>query len=185
MIYRTVLCHIDKPVSFRRRSCFFVLYFSSGPGAHPAAAGSEHNAPALRKPSGFVNDRILQKFYDAKVIDIRTGMRVNGKNLGCERTKRSENRVSSKSLRKYRGKTTRKGYCTIRKERTKIKPGSIILFEGELLVVHGTHAKTDKKGKKSLNVEFTVPAQSGAKSTNVKNVVLFRQAYVSAWKKVI
>lgn len=131
------------------------------------------------------NDRILQKFYDAKVIDIRTGMRVNGKNLGCERTKRSENRVSSKSLRKYRGKTTRKGYCTIRKERTKIKPGSIILFEGELLVVHGTHAKTDKKGKKSLNVEFTVPAQSGAKSTNVKNVVLFRQAYVSAWKKVI
>ena len=118
------------------------------------------------------NDRTLQKFYDAKIIDVRTGAEVSGKDLGSERTKRSESRTGDKSLRRYRGKTTRKGYCTIRKGRTKIKPGSIVLFEGELLVVHGTHARTNKKGKKSLNVEFAVPAQSGAKSTDVKKVVL-------------
>ena len=50
------------------------------------------------------NDRCLEKFYDAKYIDIRDSKTKSGKDLGCERTNRRELRNSEKNLRICHGK---------------------------------------------------------------------------------
>ena len=39
------------------------------------------------------NNRCLEKFYDAKYIDIRDGKRKSGTELGCQRTNRRESRM--------------------------------------------------------------------------------------------
>ena len=85
------------------------------------------------------NNRILEKFYDAKVIDIRTGKAVSGKCLGCERTNRRESRTSEKTLRPFRGEKLSKGKRTIRKQRYPIQPGDLLLWNGQTIVAKGTH----------------------------------------------
>ncbi len=87
------------------------------------------------------NNRVLEKFYDAKVIDIRSGTAVKGASLGCERTNRRESRVSDKSLRKYRGETVNKGRRTIRRTRHPVQAGDIVLFRGVRYACHGTFSK--------------------------------------------
>ena len=85
------------------------------------------------------NNRVLEKFYDAKIIDIRSGKAVKGTALGCNRTNRSESRVSEKSFRQYRGKKISKGKRLIRKQRYTIQPGDVLLFNGQRIAAKGTH----------------------------------------------
>ena len=108
------------------------------------AMGTFH--PAVRADSIVLrkrrrNNRILEKFYDAKVIDRRTGKKVSGKDLGCERTKRSESRTSEKSLRPFRGQKLKAGYRSIRKQRYEIQPGDLLVFNGRTVHAKGVHNK--------------------------------------------
>ena len=83
------------------------------------------------------NNRILEKFYDAKYIDIRDGKKKSGKELGCERTNRREPRMSEKNLRIFHGKKVSKGRRQIRRNYYPIRPGDLILYEGKKYVAKG------------------------------------------------
>ncbi len=85
------------------------------------------------------NNRCLEKFCDAKVIDIRDGKVKNGASLGCNRTNRRESRNSEKSLRRFRGATVRKGKRSIRKKHHPIQAGDIVWAKGRKWRSHGTH----------------------------------------------
>ena len=124
------------------------------------------------------NDRILQRFYDAKYIDIRDGKKKTGSQLSCGRTNRSEPRNSDKNQRIYRGEKVSKGHVSIRKQRTEIKPGSIVLYKGERMVVHGTHVRGE-----DINVEFTKPAKDGKKSASIKILKVVYTPLIQAWKQ--
>ena len=131
------------------------------------------------------NDRILSKFYDAEYKDIRDGKVKKGQELSCGRTKRKEPRHSKKDLRPFRGHKVKKGRVSVRAQRTQLKPGSIVLYEGERLIVHGTHTRKDRKtGKANTNVEFETPAKNGRKSADMKKVKVMRQEYINAWKHI-
>ena len=131
------------------------------------------------------NNRILSKFYDAVYIDIRDGEEKSGQVLSCGRTKRKEPRHSEKDLRPFRGHKVKKGRISVRRQRTQLKPGSIVLYEGERLIVHGTHTRKNKKtGKVNVNVEFDTPAKDGRKSTDLKKLNVVRKEFINAWKRI-
>ena len=94
---------------------------------------------------GFVkkrrNNRVLEKFYYAKYIDIRDGSRKSGSQLSCNRTNSREPRVSDKSLRPFRGQKVSKGRRSIRRQRYALQPGDIIAFYGQRYKVKGVQNK--------------------------------------------
>ena len=83
------------------------------------------------------NHRSLQKFYDAKYIDSRTGKTSTGKDLFNGRTKRNKN-LSKENLHKYREQKLSKGRTTIRKQRYLIQSKDVVLYEGKKYIVQGT-----------------------------------------------
>ena len=83
------------------------------------------------------NNRCLEKFYDAKYIDIRNNKEKKGSELGCNRTNRREARNSSKNLRIYRGQKIKSGRRSIRKVRYNIQPGDIIKYKGKKYISKG------------------------------------------------
>ena len=85
------------------------------------------------------NNRILEKFYDAKVIDIRDGKKKSGSELGCNRTNRREPRMSDKNERCFRGQKTAKGKRVIRTRHYRIKPGTILVVDGNQVIAKGIH----------------------------------------------
>lgn len=85
------------------------------------------------------NNRILEKFYDAVYIDIRTGTKASGSVLSCGRTNRSEPRRSDKNERLFRGEKVSSGKRTIRKARYAIRPGDVLLHEGVRHKAKGVH----------------------------------------------
>lgn len=131
------------------------------------------------------NDRILQKFYDAKYIDSRDGEEKKGSKLTNGRISRNHKK-DSENLHKYRSKKVEKGFFTIRRGRTPLKPGSFVRYNNEVLEVHGTHTKTKKTktGKKvrSTNVEFTHAASDGKKSASLKKCQVICQNFQTGWK---
>ena len=83
------------------------------------------------------NNRILEKFYDAKIIDARTGEKVSGADLGCGRTKRNIPRDNDQNLRVYRGQTVTKGRRTVRRTRYPLQSGSIVKYKGQKYMTGG------------------------------------------------
>jgi hypothetical protein len=83
------------------------------------------------------NNRVLEKFYDAKFIDIRDGKVKSGAQLSCGRTNRKEPRNCSKNERIYRGTKKSKGRRTIRRQRYALRPGDIVLYDGKKCTVVG------------------------------------------------
>lgn len=103
---------------------------------HPEArAVSEHYQKRRR------NSRILERFYDARHVDIRDGKTKPGAELGCGRTDRCEPRMSDKNLRVYHGKRTSKGKRSIRRNRYPLQPGDIVAYGNIRCTVKGTHSK--------------------------------------------
>ena len=127
------------------------------------------------------NNRILEKFYDSRYIDIRTGKETAGKELFNGRISRNHKK-DSESLHKYRGKRVYKGHRALMRKKVNLNPGDVVSLNGETLVVHGTH--TDKKG--AVNVEFKTPAKNGQKSASLKKLKIVKTAdsMHSAWEKV-
>lgn len=83
------------------------------------------------------NNRSLEKFYDAKFIDIRTGKKVSASELNCGRTTRNKNE-NKDNLRKYRGTKISKGQRRIRKQRHFYQPNDLVRYEGQICRVIGT-----------------------------------------------
>lgn len=75
------------------------------------------------------NNRILNKFHDAKYIDLRDGEIKSGKQLSCNRTSRSEMRNSNKNERIYRGQKNCKGKNVARKQHYQLRPGDYVWYQ--------------------------------------------------------
>lgn len=123
-----------------------------------------HYAPRLRGDDAFViaggstakraapilmgqkrrNNRKLQRFYDAKYIDLRIvgtsdkPKTASGQELSSGRRTRNKNK-SGPNLRIYRGKKARKGRRSIRRKRYPLQPLDVVSWKAEKYVVKGTH----------------------------------------------
>ncbi len=82
------------------------------------------------------NDRSLQKFYDAKYIDIRTGKKESGQTLNNGRRTRNKNH-SGENLRVYREQKVSKGRVSIRRQRYQFQPNDMVVFEKQKYRVKG------------------------------------------------
>lgn len=114
------------------------------------------------------NNRILEKFYDAKYIDKRTGKTATGQQLANGRTNRNRN-TDTENLHKYRAKKISKGRCSIRTARYKIQPHDIVLYKGEI---------SETKGCQNHGTYLVI----GKKSAPIKKVKLKR--YAGAYYKI-
>ena len=85
------------------------------------------------------NNRCLEKFYDAKYIDVRDGKVKTGAELGCQRINRRELRISDKSQRIYRGKKKSSGRRSVRKQRYSIRPGDVLICNNRKTTAEGVH----------------------------------------------
>jgi hypothetical protein len=82
------------------------------------------------------NHRSLQKFYDAKYVDSRTGEKTAGKELHSGRTCRNKNK-NDENLRKYRKQKLAKGQVRIRKQRYSYQPDDLVRYNGRKHRVKG------------------------------------------------
>lgn len=82
------------------------------------------------------NNRSLEKFYDSRFIDIRTGEKVSGQELNCGRRTRNKN-LNGPNLRVYRSKKVSKGRVSIRKQRYPYQPKDIVEYNGQRYIVKG------------------------------------------------
>ncbi|MGK0289788.1 MAG: hypothetical protein ACI86H_001234 [bacterium] len=80
--------------------------------------------------------RSIEKFYDAKYLDLRTGKKVSGKDTFCGRTKRNKN-LSSENLHTYRGHKISKGRRSIQRQQYLIKSGDIVSYKGQKQIASG------------------------------------------------
>ena len=132
------------------------------------------------------HDRILQKFYDATYVDTRDGKTKKGKELFNGRISRNHKK-DSENLHKYRGHKASKGRVSIRRDGDKLKPGSMVLYNGERLTVHATHTtyRKNEKGEtvKNVNIQFTHPASNGRKSASSKKCRALTRNYNTGWKR--
>ncbi len=106
------------------------------------------------------NNRSLEKFYDAKYIDIRTGKKVSGQDLFCGRRTRNKSN-NTENLRKYRGEKLSKGRRSIRKQRYPYQPNDLVRYNGSVYEVAGVQNKgayVKLKGvKKVSKIELISP----------------------------
>lgn len=101
---------------------------------HPVHRTDHHHYKKLRR-----NNRILDKFYDAVYIDTRDGKKKKGVQLGCNRIKRSEPRMSDKNERIFRGEKVKPGRRSIRRRRYSIRPGTLLKTECGTIRAKGVH----------------------------------------------
>ena len=117
------------------------------------------------------NNRILEKFYDAKYIDIRDGSRKSGCRLSCNRTNRREKRSSEKNERIYRTRKVSKGRRSIRTQHYRIQPGDIVRYEGNRYVV---------KGVQNLGAYVALEGHTPVRTDLIQTI-----RYTGAWKRVV
>ena len=100
------------------------------------------------------NDRCLERFYDAMIIDCRDGSIKKGADLGCNRTNRRETRNESNNLRIYRKEKVRSGYRSIRPGRHSIQAGEYVIYKGKVNEVKTARFKNSKKRGIYETLEF-------------------------------
>ncbi len=89
------------------------------------------------------NNRSLEKFYDAKYIDARTGKKVFGQELNNGRRKRNKN-TNIENLHPCRQQNVSKGRRSIRTARNFYQPNDLVKLNGKRLTVKGTHNKGNR-----------------------------------------
>ncbi|MFW9916540.1 MAG: RNA-guided endonuclease IscB [Candidatus Thorarchaeota archaeon] len=82
------------------------------------------------------NNRALQKFYDAKYIDRRTGQKASGQELGSGRRTRNTT-LTDENQRQYRGQKVSKGRVSIRRQRYHYQPKDVVSYKGQQYLVKG------------------------------------------------
>lgn len=118
------------------------------------------------------NNRILEKFYDAKYIDVRDGKTKKAAELGCNRTDRSVPRNNTQNERIYRGAKVSKGERRIRRDRYPIRPGDIVYAKGYKTTCKGTISC----GKSILLFSKKGSPTGKAVTASVKDVVVLYHA---------
>ncbi|MFX0101966.1 MAG: RNA-guided endonuclease IscB [Candidatus Hodarchaeota archaeon] len=108
------------------------------------------------------NNRSLQKFYDAKYIDQRTGEITSGQELYNGRRTRNKN-ISEPSLRKYRGEKVSKGRVSVRRRRYAYQPNDVVSHLGRHHKVkgmqnYGAYIKLDGLAK-PVKIESVSPVR--------------------------
>ena len=107
-----------------------------------------------------LKNRSLEKFYDSKIIDIRTEKKVSGGDLNCGRSTRNKN-LNTENLRKYRGVKISKGQRRIRKQKYFYQPNDLVKYDGKVYTVKGTQNEGKyialKEIKKVPKVELLIP----------------------------
>jgi hypothetical protein len=89
------------------------------------------------------NNRELEKFYDAKYIDIRTREKVPANDLNNGRRVRNKNK-NSENLRKYRGEKISKGYRALKKKkRYTYQRNDLVKYKGKIYRVLGNQGSTN------------------------------------------
>ena len=107
------------------------------------------------------NSRILEKFYDAKYVDIRDGQKKSGSQLSCNRTNRKFPRNNPENLRIYHGQKLSDGKRVIRTARYPIQPGDRVMIAGQWYITTGMHNKgtrliVDKKSIAVKNIQQVI-----------------------------
>ncbi len=83
------------------------------------------------------NNRSLEKFYDAKYVDIRTGKKVSASELNCGRRTRNKNK-NADDLKQFRGQKVSKGKRRIRTKRYFYQPNDLVRYDDKIYTVRGT-----------------------------------------------
>ena len=106
------------------------------------------------------NNRSLEKFYDAKYIDIRTGKKVSGQDLFSGRRCRNKS-LNTENLHKFRGKKLSKGRRSIRTKRYFYQPNDLVRYNNKIYTVKGTQNKGAyvalKNHNKVVKTEMLIP----------------------------
>lgn len=98
----------------------------------------KHRSKPVYKAKKRRNNRCLEKFYDAKYIDKRDGVKRSGQELFNGRISRNHKK-DSENLHVYRGEKVSKGKRTIRKQRYEIQPHDIVIWENRRYETSGSH----------------------------------------------
>ena len=106
------------------------------------------------------NNRSLEKFYDAKYLDTRTGKKASGKELSSGRKVRNKN-FNDENLRQYRGHKISKGRRSIRTKRYFYQPNDLVKYDGKIYTVRGVQNKGEyialREIKKVPRVDLVKP----------------------------
>lgn len=125
-----------------------------------AGAKSQERAKDIDCEQVKRNNRSLERFYDAKYTDTRTGKRVSGKDLSSGRTTRNKN-LKGENLRQYRGEKLSKGRRSIRTKRYFYQPNDLVKYDNKVYTVRGTHNKGTRvvlrETGKSIKVDKLIP----------------------------
>ena len=132
----------------------------------------KHRARSITYQKRRRNNRILEKFYDAKFIDIRDNSKKSGAELSCGRTNRSEPRKSTKNERIYRGTKITKGRRSIRRKRYELRPGDLVVYNGNRFEVSGVH----NNGTRAI-------LKQNGKSVVINQIKPIR--HINGWLKII
>lgn len=107
-----------------------------------------------------LGNRSLEKFYDAKYVDTRTGEKVSASELNCGRRTRNTNH-NSENLRIYRGQKLSGGQRRIRKQKYFYQPSDLVMFDDKIYTVRGTQNEGKyialRETKKVPNVNLLTP----------------------------
>lgn len=120
------------------------------------------------------NNRILEKFYDAKYTDIRDHKKKPGSQLSCGRTNRKECRHTEKNERIYRGQKVSEGKRSIRKKRYPIRPGDILLYENRKVRAVGVH---------NHGTRVMIMLDGTEKSVAVSKTIIYKQT--GGWQEAV
>jgi hypothetical protein len=101
-----------------------------------AGGGSQKRCKTLDIEQVRRNNRSLEKFYDAKYFDVRTGKKTSGQELNCGRRTRNKD-LNGPNLRIYRGEKVSKGRVSIRKQRYPYQPRDVVEYNGQRCTVKG------------------------------------------------
>ena len=106
------------------------------------------------------NNRSLEKFYDAKYIDSRSGKKVSGQELYNGRRTRNKNH-NTENLHKYRKEKVSNGRRSIRRKRYFYQPNDLVKYNNKIYTVKGSHNKGSrvilKESGKSINIKDIQP----------------------------
>lgn len=106
------------------------------------------------------NNRSLEKFYDAKYIDTRSGKKVAANTLHSGRRTRNKE-LSGENLKKYRGEKLSKGRRQIRRQRHFYQPNDLVKYDNNIFTVKGTINKGKyvvlRETGKAAKVELLIP----------------------------
>ena len=107
-----------------------------------------------------LNNRSLEKFYDAKYIDLRNNKKTSASELNNGRRTRNKN-FNNENEKIYRGQKISKGRRNIRRSKSKYQPNDLVKFEGKVYTIKGSMNKGKnialKEIKKCPNTKYIVP----------------------------